>query len=60
MTIRQQLLLEIETAKMRHAWAKAEVTRGEPSAALVTYLAEAHRELRSLRSLVARKKAAGR
>jgi hypothetical protein len=44
---RQQLLLEIETARMRYAWAKAEVKRGEPSPALVKYLAESHQELRS-------------
>lgn len=60
MTIRQQLLLEIETAKMRHAWAKAEVKRGEPSPALVKYLAESHQELLALKSLVALNKAAKR
>ena len=54
MTIRQQLLLEIETAKMRHAWAKAEVRRGEPSPALVKYLQESLQELRTLTSLVFR------
>jgi hypothetical protein len=57
-TIRQRLLAEIETARMRHAWAKAEAKRGEPSAALVKYLGESLQELRELRSLVGSKKAA--
>jgi hypothetical protein len=56
-TTRQKLLLEIETAKMRHAWAKAEVKRGEPSAALVKYVRESLEELRALRSLMPRHKA---
>jgi len=37
-SLREQLLVEIETARMRHAWAKDEVKHGEPSAALVKYL----------------------
>jgi hypothetical protein len=44
-TIRQQLLVEIETAKMRHTWARSEVKRGEPSPALVKYLEESRQEL---------------
>jgi hypothetical protein len=56
MTIRHQLLLEIETARMRHAWAKEEVKRGEPSPALVKYLAESREELCALKSLVANAK----
>jgi hypothetical protein len=60
MTTRQQLLLEIETARIRHAWAKAEVKRGEPSLALVKYLADSLEELRALESLVASNKAARR
>jgi hypothetical protein len=59
-TTRQQLLLEIEAAKMRHAWAKAELKRGNPSAALVKYLDESLEELRVLKSLVASSKAAKR
>jgi hypothetical protein len=59
-TVRQQLLLEIETARMRHAWARSEVKRGEPSPALVKYLDESLQELRVLKSLVARDKAAKR
>jgi hypothetical protein len=55
---RQQLLLEIETAKMRHGWAKAEVKRGKPSPALVKYLADSRQELHALKALVASKKAA--
>jgi hypothetical protein len=50
----QQLLVEIETAKMRYAWAKAEVKRGEPSPALVKYVQESREELRTLKALVGR------
>jgi hypothetical protein len=56
-TTRQQLLLEIETAKVRHAWAKAEVKRGEPSPALVKYLEDSLQEWRALKALVASKAA---
>jgi len=45
---------------MRHAWAKAEVKRGEPSPALVKYLGESLEKLRVLKSLVAKGKAAER
>jgi hypothetical protein len=58
--VRQRLLREIETAKVRHDWAKAEVKRGHPSPALIKYLDESLEELRALRSLVADKKAARR
>lgn len=58
MTTRQQLLLEIETAKRRHAWAKAEMKRGEPSPALAEYLAGCLEELRVLKSLIASSRAA--
>jgi len=57
MTTRQQLLLEIETAKMRYEWAKAEVKRGDPSPALVKYLEDSLLELRALRSLMYRRAA---
>ena len=60
MTTRQRLLLEIETAKMRHAWAKAEVKRGEPSPALIRHLGESLQELRTLKALVVSTKAARR
>jgi len=36
---RNEFVPVIETAKMRHACAKAEVKRGQPSTALVRYLA---------------------
>ena len=45
---------------MRHAWAKAEVKRGEPSVALIKYLEESLQELRTLKSMVASNKAAKR
>jgi hypothetical protein len=51
---RSVILLEIETARMRHAWARAEVNRGEPSPALVKSLQESLEELRTLKSLLAR------
>jgi hypothetical protein len=59
-TTRQQLLLEIETAKMRLAWAKAEMKRGEPSPALAKYLAGCLQELRALKSLITSSRAAKR
>jgi hypothetical protein len=59
-TTRQQLLLEIEKARMRHDWARAEVKSGEPSAALVRYLQESLQELNTLKDLVTNKKAAKR
>ena len=60
MTTRQQLFLEIETARKRHERAKAEVKRGEPSVALVKYLRESLEELRTLQSLVAKDEVAKR
>jgi hypothetical protein len=56
----EQRLLEIETAKMRHAWATAEVKRGGSTPALETYLAESLQELRPLGTVNAKKKAARR
>jgi hypothetical protein len=50
MTPRQQRLLEIETARMRHAWAKAEVERGTASPALTKYLEESLQEWRALKA----------
>jgi|ERR1700733_11530984 hypothetical protein len=50
---RQQLRIEIETARMRHWWAKTEVKRGHPSLALVKFLQESLQELRALRCLAA-------
>lgn len=48
MTKDQMLLFEIETAKMRLAWAKAEVERGGITPALAKYLEEAPEELHQL------------
>jgi hypothetical protein len=59
-TTRQALLLEIETAKMRHTWAKVELKRGQTSPALVKYLAESVQELRALKVLVTNTVAAKR
>jgi hypothetical protein len=41
-------LLEIETARVRHAWAKAESKRSPGSPALARYVDEALKELRAL------------
>ena len=46
---RQQRLLEIETARMRHAWAKEQFERGAATPALVKYLRETLNELAALR-----------
>ena len=49
MTKDQMMLrFEIETAKMRLVWAKAEVERGGNTPALAKYLEEALEELRQL------------
>jgi hypothetical protein len=46
---RQQHLLEIETARMRHAWAKAQIERGQATPALLKYLKDSLQELAVLR-----------
>ena len=46
---RQQRLLEIETARVRHAWAKAQFESGAPTPALIKYLRESLNELAALR-----------
>ena len=46
---RQQRLLEIETARMRYAWAKAQLDRGDPTPALVKYLEDSSSELAALK-----------
>ena len=51
---RQQRLLEIETARMRHAWAKAQFERGAPTPALIKYLRESLNELAVLKDKQAR------
>jgi hypothetical protein len=40
MPSRESLLLEIETAKVRHSWAKAEYKRNPSSVALARYVDE--------------------
>jgi hypothetical protein len=47
---RQQRLLEIETARMRHAWAKAQLKRGDSTHALMKYLEDSSSELAALRT----------
>jgi hypothetical protein len=42
---RQRRLLEIETAKARRTWAKAEIKSGGPTPALTKYLRESREEL---------------
>jgi hypothetical protein len=53
-------MAEIETARMRHAWAKAEVKRGDPSLALTKYLGESQEELHALKALMTKKRVAER
>jgi hypothetical protein len=50
MTPREQRLLEIETARARHAWAKAQVESGGATPALMKYLKESLDELNRLRA----------
>jgi hypothetical protein len=45
MTLHEQRLLDIETARVRHAWAKAQVVNGEATPALMKYLKESLDEL---------------
>jgi len=47
---RQQCLLEIETARMRHAWAKAQFDRGDCTPALVKYLKDSASELVAMKT----------
>jgi len=48
MSSQESRLLEIETAKMRHAWALAESKRNPNSPALARYGDEALKEIRAL------------
>jgi len=45
MTPAERLLLEIETAKVRHDWAKAEMVRGGETPALVQFFRQSLEEL---------------
>lgn len=50
LTHEQQVLLEIETARVRYAWAKDELKRAGSSPALKKYVAESRDELRTLKA----------
>jgi hypothetical protein len=47
---RSRLLLEIETAKVRLAWAQAQVKSGGATPALTKYIRESRLELRMLKA----------
>ena len=47
---RNQRLLEIETARMRYGWAKAQIEHGQTTPALLKYLKDSLQELAVLRS----------
>ena len=49
-TVHEQKLLEIETARVRHAWATAQVARAGATLALTNYLRESLNELSLLRA----------
>lgn len=49
-TPREERLLEIETARVRHAWAKAQIEAAGPTPALTKYLKESLDELAVLRA----------
>jgi hypothetical protein len=48
----EALLVEIEAAKVRHAWAKAQLEHPGHLPSLVKYAAESEDELRALMALV--------
>jgi len=50
MTVHEQRLLEIETARVRHAWAKAQIEIAGATPALTNYLRESLNELGVLRA----------
>jgi hypothetical protein len=52
MAVRRTLLLRIETARVRHAWAKAQLTQSRSASALAKYVEESLNELQDLRSMV--------
>jgi hypothetical protein len=47
---RQLRLLNIGTARVRHAWAKAQIETGRSTPALAKYLQNSREELRALRA----------
>jgi hypothetical protein len=50
MTLHEQRLLEIETARVRHAWAKAQAERAGATSALTRYSLESLKELDMLKA----------
>ena len=50
MTLHEERLLEIETARVRHAWAKAQIESAGATPALTKYLSESLKELGVLRA----------
>jgi hypothetical protein len=48
MSLREQRLLEIETAMMRHNWAKAQVASGGATKALTLYVESSRVEMQDL------------
>jgi hypothetical protein len=46
----QSRLLQIETARVRHAWAKSQVANGEATPALLKYLKAPLEELAALKA----------
>ena len=50
MTRKEQLLLEIEAAQVRHAWVQAQIERGEETPALKKYLNTVREEFQTLRT----------
>ena len=50
MTPHEQQLLKIETARVRHAWAKAQVETAEVTPALAKYMKESLDELAVLKT----------
>lgn len=56
LTSRKQLLVEIETARMRHAWAVAQVEGGVSTLAIAKYVDEAFEEWRVLTDRLRRRK----
>ena len=63
MTLREKRLLEIETARVRHAWAKTQIESAGATPALTKYLGESLTELGILKAndlemVLAKRKAA--
>ena len=50
MTLREKRLLDIETARVRHAWARAQIESSRATPALTKYLSESLMELGVLKA----------